>query len=169
MLRSRSQAPANPRTGVSVMVSEYQLHWRAIFRKAKLETLLECRQYWLTEQPAVQHLVLKAGTAMSAETDNQPQTWLLQSCVTSTEPGGTWQGRRGVSRHRWAHRNLLAADTAQSLLLSRQRHLLHGWRRGPFRLLCPVGSDWDPCSTPISIHEWKPRKWNIPELAGSVA
>lgn len=80
MPRSSSQAPAEPSAGISVMVSEYQLHWKAIWWKAKLEIQLECRQYWLAEQPAVQHLVLRAGTAMSAETESQPQTWQLWNC-----------------------------------------------------------------------------------------
>lgn len=80
MPRSSSQAPAEPNAGISVMVSEYQLHWKAIWWKAKLETRLECRQYWLAEQPAVQHLFLRAGTAMSAETESQPQTWQLWNC-----------------------------------------------------------------------------------------
>lgn len=56
--------------------------------KAKLETWLKGRQCWLAELPAVQHLVLRAGTALGAERESQPQIWLLWGCITRTDPGG---------------------------------------------------------------------------------
>lgn len=76
MPRSRSQAPAAPSAGISVMVSEYQLHWKAIYWKSKLQTLLECS---------------RTGWEQSSQQSNtlfqmQDQPWVLKQKV-SPKPG----------------------------------------------------------------------------------
>jgi len=80
----------SPSTCGFLMVSAYRLYCKAICCKAKLETRLECRQHGLTEQPAGQNNASKAGTAMGAAVKSQPQTWLLQRCLSRARRGGTW-------------------------------------------------------------------------------